>query len=105
MRFSLRSIDGLRRLIEELSVGLTRLDFLSNFDSFKAEVTIASGSTAKIRNELDDVPNEWIVVRKTGDGNLAEGSTEWTSDHLYITNHGPASVTATILFLISGENA
>lgn len=99
MKFSLENLGGLKQVIRELSSGLTKLTFQDNFEGFDAEdIVITSGSEAKIRNELKFIPTRYIITMQEGNGLLAKSGV-WTKDHLYMTNHGPDTVTATIRFL------
>ena len=99
MKFSLENLGGLKQLIRELSAGLDKLTLEDNFEGFDTTVTISSGSESKIRNELKFIPTRYIITMQEGNGNLTKSSTVWTKDFLYMYNHGPDSVTATIRFL------
>jgi hypothetical protein len=84
----------------ELLTGLSKLEFLENFNGFSVDVTIASGAEEKIRNQLDPkIPSCRLVVRETGDdGRLIDGDTSWTTEHVYLKNSGAGSLTATVIF-------
>lgn len=99
MKFNLRPVENLLRLIEELSNGLSKLTLGDNFESFEAEFTVAAGAEAKIRNRLNSIPQQWIVTDIQGDGYLSKNTTEWTRDFVYLKNNGSASVTAKVVFL------
>lgn len=95
------SID-LVRTLKDLTVGLTKLSFLDNFDSFQANVTIDAGEELAIRNDLSGglIPTQRIIVRGgIGAQNLVDGTAEWTSEFVYLRNVGGTSLTATVIFL------
>lgn len=92
----------LRKTWKELQVGLTKLSFLDNFESFSEEVTIGAGAELAVRNQFRDgsIPTQRLVV-KGGDGsqNIVDGTTAWDSNFVYLKNTGASSVTATVVFL------
>ena len=98
MKFNIESLGSLKQLIRELSTGLYKLTLEDNFEGFDTTQVITSGSEAKIRNELKFIPTRYIITMQEGNGNVTKSNT-WTSDFLYMTNHGPDSVTVTIRFL------
>jgi hypothetical protein len=98
MKFNLTNLLDIRKLIQELSVGLKRLDFTSNFQSFKTSAIISAGSTAKIRHGLDSIPTEYLIVNQEGNGLITRDPTTWTTEHAYMYNNGAVTVEITIIF-------
>lgn len=98
MKFSLENLQSLKQVLRELSAGLDKLSFSDNFEGFEQEIELTSGSEAKIRNQLKFIPNAYIILMQEGNGLLTK-SGAWTKDHVFITNNGPSTVTATIKFL------
>jgi hypothetical protein len=98
VKFRIEGLNSLKSLVKELALGLRNLTFGDNFNGFVKEVTISATSEAAIRNELQYIPNYFIILSQSGNGLLTKGSTDWSSDYLYIYNNGAVSVTATILF-------
>jgi len=91
-----------RKMIRDLDVGLTKLTLLDNFQSFVAEVTIASASEIQIRNRFTDgtIPTQRVVIKGGSDAqNIVDGDTKWTTDFVYLKNTGAGTATATVLFL------
>ncbi len=85
--------------IRELRVGLTKLTFTDNFESFTSVLTIPALTEAVIRNELTSIPTEWITVRKDEGGiYVCEGDTAWTLDYLYLKNTGAMDAQITVRF-------
>ena len=98
MKFRLEGLKDLKSLVKELGLGLRKLTFGNNFDGFIQEVTISATTEQAIRNELTYIPKYFIILSQSGNGLLTKGTTDWSSDYLYIYNNGAVSVTATILF-------
>ena len=95
------SVD-LTKTLRDLAVGLTKLSFLDNFESFSVEVTIATGVEIEIRNQLRSqlIPTQRIIVRgKSGTEDIVDGDTEWTNQFVYLKNTGASSATVTVMFL------
>lgn len=88
----------------DLSVGLLKLNFGENFESFRVDnVVIKSGTEIAISNQLktksnNSIPNSRIIVRQIGNGLVTDGSTAWTINLLYLFNQGPDDVTISVVF-------
>lgn len=85
--------------LRNLKIGLQKLTFLENFESFQSTVTIAAGATVSIPNQFRDgaIPSQRIIVRCTGSAQIVDGT--WTKDLLQLTNQGASSATITVVFL------
>ena len=100
MKFSIESIRKLTNLIRELSVGLTKLDFMDNFEAFEVEVTIPPATVLEIRNELDFIPSKRIIVKQDDEAAISDSSTAWTLDFVYLENHDANNtVIVTVIFM------
>jgi len=86
----------LKSFLRDLQVGLTRLSFTDNFETFEATVTIAALSEVSIVNELQDIPSYRLFVR--GGGGVEDGDTEWDTDFVHLKNTSASSVTVTAIF-------
>lgn len=85
--------------VRELRVGLTKLSFLDNFESFSVPLSIPAGQEAVVRNTLNSIPSEWLIVRKNEGGiYVCEGDTAWTLDYLYLKNTGAMDAQITARF-------
>jgi hypothetical protein len=98
VKFRLEGLKDLKSLVKELSLGLRKLTFGSNFDGFTKEVTISATSELAIRNELTYIPNYFIILSQEGNGLITKGTSTWDSNYIYLYNNGAVSVTATVLF-------
>lgn len=99
MKFSLERLFQINLLIKELAVGLKRLDFINNFESFETTVTIPANTEYSIRNELSFIPTKMLIMLQTGNALVTSGTTAWTSDYLYLKNHsGANSAVVKVLF-------
>ena len=112
MKFSLENSRDLQDLIRKLSLGLTKLSIEDNIESFKVEdLTIASGATITIRNQLTFVPKQYIITSQEGNGLItkdkgltdpsdpATNTIEWDVNNLYLKNNGSNTVTLTVIFM------
>lgn len=101
MRFSLgnfNTIDKLKNLVQNLSVGLSRLTLGDNLEGFITEVTIPATSVAQIRNEVNWIPDYRVILKQSGQADISDSTTEWTKDYVYMENHSGSEVTLKIFF-------
>ena len=90
----------LKENLRDLDVGLRRLSFDDNFESFKAEsLEIAAGAEARIVNQFNLIPSGFLVLRQSGGGLITDGPTAWSTDFVYLTNTGGTTATITAVFL------
>ena len=89
----------LMNALRDLAVGLKRLTFSENFESFEAALIIPAGVEIEVRNQLGEtIPSRRMIVR--GDSHsVVDGSTKWTKDFLYLKNTGSTTANVTVLFL------
>lgn len=98
MKFALETLARLKEVTQQLSQGLLNLTISDNFNSQSNQVVISPGQEIEIRNRLKFIPNAYIIRYQVGNGNVTASSTLWTRNNLYMFNHGPDEVTATISF-------
>lgn len=90
--------------MRDLSVGLLKMNFTENFESFRVEnLLIKNGQEVAIANQLktkanNAIPTSRIIVRQQGNGLVTDGTTAWTTNLLYLMNHGPDDVTISVIF-------
>jgi hypothetical protein len=99
MKFSLENLFDIKQLLRHLAVGLERLTLRDNFQGFEITLVIPAGTELKFRNQLNFIPSKYIVLFQQGDGLVTAGDTKWTSDFLYMKNHGAAEVRVKLHFL------
>jgi len=100
MKFNLSNIKQLPNLVRELIVGLNKLDFGNNFESFEKEVTIPPSTVLQIRNELSFVPSKRLIVRQDVEAAISDSVTDWTSDFVFLENHDASNtVILTVIFM------
>ncbi len=87
-------------VLRDLAVGLTKLNFEDNFNSFTTTVSVAAVGDTSIRNELDEVPTGKIILRDGGSNNVVDGVTDWDRDFVYLQNLGGSAVTVTVMFFV-----
>ena len=92
--------------LRDLAVGLNKLTFVDNFDSFKTTVTIPATKEVQIRNEIRNattgenvIPTQRIIVRSNV-AEIVDGDTEWSREQLYLKNtNATTDATVTVVFL------
>lgn len=89
---------SLRTDLTALVDGLHRLTLLENMEAFSFEGTISAGTEIEIRNELSNPPSGRLFVKHSGDPDVIDGDTAWTSDFVYLKNSGAAPATVTVIF-------
>ncbi len=88
----------------DLSVGLLKINFTENFENFRVDnLVIGSGKEIAIANRLkskvtNQIPSSRIIVLQKGNGLVTDGIKQWTSDTVYLMNHGPDEVTISVIF-------
>lgn len=88
----------------DLSVGLLKINFAENFESFRVEnLVIKNGQEVAIPNQLNSkannsIPTSRIIVRQQGNGLVTDGPTPWTTNLVYLFNNGPDDVVITVIF-------
>jgi len=98
MKFNLSKFLNLQSLISELSIGLSHLNLLTNFDAAEQEITIPSAQGLKIQHGLDFIPTRYLVVSHLGNGVISKGTISWDRNFAYLHNYGPSSVTLKVIF-------
>ena len=92
--------DELNSVMRELFIGLNKLKFGDNFQSFLWEGTIAAGQQIQISHPFREAPTGYIIYRQVGNGVIDAGTSEWTNEVLYLRNNGAASVTAKVYVFV-----
>ena len=88
----------------DLSVGLLKINFAENFESFRVDnLIIKNGQEVAIPNQLktkanNSIPVSRIIVRQLGNGLVTDGTTAWTTSLVYLFNNGPDDVTVSVIF-------
>lgn len=104
MKFNLSISQNLKDLITKLNMGLGKITFEDNMESFKVEdIEITSGSIVSIRNELTFIPTKYIIVSQEGHGVVTRSKDlegiDWNINNVYLINHGPDTATVTVIFM------
>ena len=99
-------ITEIQELTQELTVRLRNLNFTDNHTGFIVDdLSLTSGSSVRVRNQLTAIPGSAILMFSKGDTNIGPSDVageEWTSDYIYLKNYGSNSAT-NIKFLITKE--
>lgn len=96
--------------LKELSIGLLKIDFKQNFQSFTVnnlKIPAAIGSpgvpevsiTNQFRNSYPgNIPSGRIITRQSGDGYVVDGFTKWSDTHVYLRNPTANDVVISVIF-------
>ena len=90
--------------MKELSIGLLKIDFGQNFQSFRVDnLKMPAGEEVAISNNFRSaypgaIPTSRIIVRQTGDANIIDGDTVWTSSQVYLKNPSANDAVISVIF-------
>lgn len=90
--------------LRELSIGLLKMDFRQNFQSFTVEqLSIPAGEEVAISNQLNTyypgtVPSARIITRQQGDANIIDGTTPWNENLVYLLNPSANDAVISVIF-------
>ena len=88
----------LKKILRDLQLGLTRLTLEDNFESFKVNVSIPATSEVAIRNRLDVIPSERIILRSDS-STVVDGDTTWNENYVFLKNTGASAANVTVIFM------
>lgn len=90
--------------LKELSIGLLKIDFKQNFQSFTVQsLSIPAGVEVSIPNQFrtsypGTIPSGRIITRQQGDANIIDGTTSWSKTHVYLRNPSSNDAVVSVLF-------
>lgn len=91
--------------LKDISVGLLKINFQENFQSFTVEdITIPAGQEIAITNAFRNaypgvIPRYRIIVRQQGNAIITDGPTVWTADQVFLQNvSGVDATSVTVIF-------
>lgn len=90
--------------LKDLSLGLLKIDFQQNFQSFIVNnVSIPAGKEVAIPNQFKasypgTIPSGRIITRQQGDANIIDGLTAWTENLVYLRNPSANDAVISVLF-------
>jgi len=83
----------------DLFIGLRRLSFEDNFESFEYTGSIAATTEISVPNKFSFIPSRYLVGDTTGGAVVGRGPTAWTSSQLFIKNYSATATVARIVFM------
>lgn len=86
MKFSFPRYTDYKKLLKELENGLRKLDFRHNFNSYVSEVILAPNEEKRVYHSLKKVPNYYIIGSQSSQGQVIDGSEEWTDKYISLKN-------------------
>lgn len=90
--------------LRELSIGLLKIDFKQNFQSFTVEqLSIPAGVEVAISNQFKTsypgtIPSARIITRQQGDANIIDGTTQWNESLVYLLNPSANDAVISVIF-------
>jgi len=90
--------------LKELSVGLLKITFSENFQSFRIDnLSLPAGMEVAIPNGFRTaypgiIPSSRIIVRQKGNANVIDGDTEWNDSHVYLKNPSANDTVISVIF-------
>lgn len=90
--------------LKELSIGLLKIDFNQNFQSFIVEnISIPAATEVSIPNQFrtaapGTIPRNRIITRQIGDANIIDGNTSWNENHVYLRNPSANDAVISVIF-------
>jgi len=90
--------------LKSISTTFLKLNFQDNFQSFTIpNLSIPAGQEVAIPNGFQGkftglIPNGRIISRQTGDANIIDGPTPWTSSIVYLQNPSINDAVVTVIF-------
>jgi hypothetical protein len=90
--------------LKELSIGLLKVNFAENFQSFLVQdLRIPANTEVSIPNAFrtaapGSIPSGRIITRQQGDANIIDGNTTWTDMHVYLRNPSANDAVISVIF-------
>lgn len=90
--------------LKDLSIGLLKIDFVQNFQSFRVDnLSIPAGMEVAIPNHFRTaypgiIPSSRIIVRQQGDANIIDGVSVWTENQVFLRNPSANDAVISIIF-------
>lgn len=90
--------------LKDLSIGLLKIDFQQNFQSFTVNnLRIPAGMEVSIPNDFRTsypgvIPTSRIITRQQGDANIIDGDSVWTANHVYLRNPSANDAVISVIF-------
>lgn len=90
--------------LKELSIGILKIDFKQNFQSFIVQnLSIPAGVEVAIPNQFrksypGTIPSGRIITRQQGDANIIDGTTTWSANHVYLRNPSTNDAVVSVIF-------
>jgi len=90
--------------LKELSIGILKISFKENFQSFTVQnLSIPAMTEVSIPNEFrtsypGSIPSGRIIIRQNADANIIDGVNEWTKTHVSLRNPSANDCIVSVLF-------
>lgn len=90
--------------LKDLSIGLLKIDFKQNFQSFRVDnLNIPAGMEVAIPNQFRRtypgiIPSSRIIIRQQGDANIIDGVAVWTANQVFLRNPSANDAVISVIF-------
>lgn len=90
--------------LKDLYVGLLKIDFQQNFQSFTVtNLNIPAGTEVSIPNGFRNsapgaIPSSRIITRQQGNANIIDGDNVWTANQVYLKNPSANDAVISVIF-------
>lgn len=90
--------------LRDLTVGLLKINFNENFQSFRVNnLKIKANTEIAIQNQFKraypgTIPSSRIIVRQQGNANIIDGPSTWTEEFVYLLNPSGNDATIDVIF-------
>lgn len=90
--------------LRDLSIGILKIDFRQNFQSFIVEnLKIPAGMEVSIPNAFKRsypgvIPSARIITRQIGDAHIIDGDKKWTENEVFLKNPSVNDSTISVIF-------
>lgn len=92
--------------LKELSIGVQKINFVQNFQSFTVnDLKIPAATEVTIPNQFISsfpgaIPSGRIIIRQTGDANIIDGVNQWSQIHVFLRNPSANDAVISVIFFI-----
>lgn len=87
-------------MANQLNVFMTSIGLENMNGQIIENITIPAGQSIAIYHSLKLIPKYRIILRKTGEGEVIDGDSNWTNTSIFLKNVG-ASDTIVTVFIIA----
>ena len=87
--------------MREVTTAFSRINFVENFQCFLVtNLSIPDGTEVSVKNKLPlgQIPTGRIITRQTGDANIIDGNSAWTTNLVFLRNPSANDAIVSVIF-------